>query len=127
MAASCINSDVMAGTKLDVLQAFLAHYVTDPNKVNVLCWNFNGQITLGHLELEIHFLFALDSAHLDFFNFCSTVVRVNYCLADLKYHVDISPFPLTSLSRFRHMTGREESREPQKYAENRPNRTPPPP
>ncbi|BCW83079.1 hypothetical protein NicSoilE8_07520 [Arthrobacter sp. NicSoilE8] len=75
-----------------MLQTILAHYVPDPNKVNILCWNFNGQITLSHLELEIHLLFALDGAHLDFLNFCCTVVRVNYCLADLKNHVD---FPLS--------------------------------
>ncbi|VXC41090.1 hypothetical protein ARTHRO9AX_30267 [Arthrobacter sp. 9AX] len=110
-----------------MLQTFLAHYVPNPNKINILCWNFNGQITLSHLELEIHLLFALDGAHLDFFNLRSTVVRVNYCLADLKYHVDISPFPQTSLSRFRHMTGRQKGPEPRKSAEKRHNRPPPPP
>ena len=76
----------------DLLEALLPDDVADTHQVDVLRRHLDRQVTLSHLELEIHLLFALDSAHLDFFNFCCTVVRVNYCLADLKNHVD---FPLS--------------------------------
>ena len=76
----------------DVLEAFLANDVANPNEVNVLSRYFNGQITLCHLELEIHLLFALDGPHLDLFDLRGTVVRVNNCFANLKNHVD---FPLS--------------------------------
>src|SRR5690606_29143398 len=71
-----------------MVQAFLTYHVTYADKINVLSWNLDGQVSLSHLELEIHFLFALDLAHLDLFDHCGTVMRVDNSLANLKNHVD---------------------------------------
>ncbi|MCY1187320.1 hypothetical protein D9M73_282830 [compost metagenome] len=79
-----------------MIQALLTNYIAHTNEIDIFCRNLDGQITLGNLKLEIHLLFALDGAHLDLFDHCCTVVRVDNCLANLKNHVDkpLSHYPV---------------------------------
>ncbi|KFC50146.1 hypothetical protein GY12_22100 [Micrococcus luteus] len=79
----------------DVLETLRVHDVTHADEVDVLRRDLDGQVSLRHLELEVHLLLPLDGAHLDLLDPRSTVMGVDDGLSDLKNHVVV---PLSVVS-----------------------------
>jgi len=75
------------------LQARFVNDIANADHLNVVGWNFNGEVSLGDAELEVLLLFAHHHANLDFDDACCTVVRVHDCFAYFERHLRVFPSP----------------------------------
>src|SRR5690606_6679013 len=71
------------------VEALLADDVTHADEVDVLGWDFDGQVALRDLELEVDLVLSADGARLDLLDQCGSVVRVDNGLAYCERHLQM--------------------------------------
>ena len=70
-----------------MVQALLADHVAHADEVAVLGGDLDGQVTLGHLQLQVDLVDTLDGPGVDLLDERRPVMRVDDRFSDLERHV----------------------------------------